>query len=383
MSFGTGMIVPFAIIYLHNVRGFSLSSAGAIDATFAGVSLLGTFIGGSIGDKYSIRLSIYLSLLIGALGYGLFAFANTLPLAFLAMGIAGLGNGLYWPMQSALMSSLAGVEKRDAAFALRQSFLCAAIGLGSIAGGLIAVVSKPHTFVLMFLITSFCLLLSLIVLIWVRIPKKTLSLHKSETGSWKALLNQHTILAIAGLNMLCFAGSYAVFQTALPVFAFNSIGLSNKIIGLIFFVNAAAVPLLQMPFVRLSRNRSRMKTFAVMSALWSILWLGIWFSSSLRGQTIIALFLVVGLIFALGECVIPLLDALVANLAPGNLQARSLGLITAARGLGFMIGQIVLGFVLQYALTYVWFIGIGSLLIVAIGALYLERRIPKRYRLIS
>ena len=38
-AFGTGMVIPFTLIYLHNVRGISLAAAGGALAIAAVVAL--------------------------------------------------------------------------------------------------------------------------------------------------------------------------------------------------------------------------------------------------------------------------------------------------------------------------------------------------------
>ncbi len=39
---GTGMFVPFLLIYLHSVRGFGLQTAGLVSAVYAGVRSTGS-----------------------------------------------------------------------------------------------------------------------------------------------------------------------------------------------------------------------------------------------------------------------------------------------------------------------------------------------------
>src|SRR3954471_9074013 len=50
-AFGNGIVLPFLIIYLHNVRGISLGLAGLIAATNSAAALCSGFLAGSLSDR--------------------------------------------------------------------------------------------------------------------------------------------------------------------------------------------------------------------------------------------------------------------------------------------------------------------------------------------
>ena len=49
--FGNGVIGPFLIIYLHNVRGLSLGVAGLVVATGSLAAFASGFVGGALADR--------------------------------------------------------------------------------------------------------------------------------------------------------------------------------------------------------------------------------------------------------------------------------------------------------------------------------------------
>ena len=53
--FGNGVIGPFLIIYLHNVRGISLGVAGLIVASSSAAALCSGFVGGALADRLGPR----------------------------------------------------------------------------------------------------------------------------------------------------------------------------------------------------------------------------------------------------------------------------------------------------------------------------------------
>ncbi len=53
--FGTGLILPFEIIYLHTVRGFSTATAGLVLATVMGTAAVVTLPSGALLDRFSAK----------------------------------------------------------------------------------------------------------------------------------------------------------------------------------------------------------------------------------------------------------------------------------------------------------------------------------------
>src|ERR671929_1589062 len=54
-SLGTGLILPFEIIYLHAVRGFSSATAGLVLATVMGTAAVVTLPSGVLLDRFSAK----------------------------------------------------------------------------------------------------------------------------------------------------------------------------------------------------------------------------------------------------------------------------------------------------------------------------------------
>jgi MFS family permease len=87
-------------------------------------------------------------------------------------------------------------------------------------------------------------------------------------------------------------------------------------------------------------------------------------------------------IFGLGECFQgPTQGALVADLAPPRLRGRYMALSAISWDIGFIIGPSVGGFVLDHAPLALWPGAAAVCLVAGVGALVLERHIPRELRL--
>ena len=144
-SFGNGLALPFLVIYLHNVRGFSLGTAGLVVAVSSLALLLGGVVAGPLIDRVGAKPTLAAGLVLQAIGYGFLPLVREPWEAFVLIAIEGAGSAGFWPSQSTLISRLTPAPRRHAAFAQQRVTMNLGIGLGGLAAGWIAVVGEPTT----------------------------------------------------------------------------------------------------------------------------------------------------------------------------------------------------------------------------------------------
>src|SRR5438034_11254295 len=74
--FGYGLIVPFEIIYLYQIRGFSTSTAGLVLGAIMATAAIVTLPTGALLDRYSAKAIVVAGSLASAVGYAGFAFVD-------------------------------------------------------------------------------------------------------------------------------------------------------------------------------------------------------------------------------------------------------------------------------------------------------------------
>src|SRR5881398_1433470 len=90
--FGNGVIGPFLIIYLHNVRGISLGIAGLVVASNSAAGLVSGFVGGALSDRLGPRRVLSGSLILMAVAFALFPLIRGPWEAFGLNVLVGLGK---------------------------------------------------------------------------------------------------------------------------------------------------------------------------------------------------------------------------------------------------------------------------------------------------
>lgn len=380
-AFGNGVTFPFLVIYLHNVRGFSLATAGFVLAAGSAIGLVAGPAAGPLIDRIGGRATLAAALVLMAVGYGALPWVRESWHAYALSLVAGAGNGLFWPSQSTLLVGLAPRERRHSAYAVQRMTRNLGIGLGGLAGGLIATTSNPTSFTVLFLADAGTFLAFVAVLGLVQEPRLQLE-EDPAPGRYLEVLRHRVFMQIIGLNVVFVAAGYAVFEL-LPVFAKNEADVSEKAIGAIFFVNTAVIVLAQLPVSKLLEGRRRMPALAAMTVVWAAAWLIILLGGSgLEAAGAAAVFALAALLFGVGECFQgPTQGALVADLAPPRLRGRYMALSATSWQVGFVVGPAVGGLVLAAEPLALWPLAAAACLAAGTLALTVERGLPRDLRL--
>ena len=83
-------MIPFLIIYLHDVRHIGLGTSGFVVAELLGIGLVGSPLAGRLVDRIGARTTLMASLALLAAGYGGFPFVRHPWQAFGLAAIAGV-----------------------------------------------------------------------------------------------------------------------------------------------------------------------------------------------------------------------------------------------------------------------------------------------------
>jgi MFS family permease len=379
-AFGNGLAFPFLFIYLHNVRGFPLPTVGLIAGTSAAVGIASIPLSGIIVDKIGGKRTLIGALVLLAIGFGGYTLVREPWQAFTSSAIVGIGNGAFWPSQSALIIGLTPPARRHASFALQRVMRNFGLGLGGVAGGLIATTENATSYTVLFGLDAVTFLVFVLVLAFVPDPGLSRA-EAEEPGRYREVLRNRVFLAVVGLNVVYVAAGYALLEV-FPVFAKNEAGVTERQIGFIFFANTLAIVLAQLPLTKILEGRRRMPALALMTFVWAVAWLivfagGVW----LHAGSAAFVFGLAAVVFGLGECLHgPTQGALVADLAPPRLRGRYMALSTLSWEIGFVIGPTSAGFILDTAPNALWPIAAFTCVLAGCGALLLERRIPPELR---
>ena len=132
---GTGLVLPFLVVYLHEVRGFPLDHVGVLAAIPAVVSLVVLGPTGHVIDRVGSRRVIIAAVLAAIVSDTWLAFATTEVAAAGALIVMGFAGGVIWPAIQSFVSAIMPSHIRQRYFGMSFTLLNLGIGIGGIIGG--------------------------------------------------------------------------------------------------------------------------------------------------------------------------------------------------------------------------------------------------------
>jgi MFS family permease len=348
-AIGSGLTLPFLLVYLHDARGLSLGAAGLALSTVALAGFVGNPVGGSLVDRVGGRAAVCAGLVLGAGGSAYLAFVSEPWQACTATATLGFGLAVVWPARTALMATVVPVDRRSSAYGLAHAATNAGLGTGALLAALIVDTASTTSFQALYLLdaASFVATVPLVA----RLPGPVSEPRRSATesaGGYRLILRDRVFLRLWMLTALLVGVGYAQQTAAFPAFATGDAGLDPHQLALCFAANTVAVVVAQLPMLRALRGRRRTSalafTFVATGIGWAIVLAG-GGASSVAAATLA--FSTAMVVLAIGETTLsPSAPALANDLAPDALRGRYNGFYTLAWTTGFAGGPALAGVVL-------------------------------------
>ncbi|MCL1870804.1 MAG: MFS transporter [Promicromonosporaceae bacterium] len=387
--FGRGLTLPFTIIYLHEVRGFSLGLAGTLMGLIAIVGFAVTGPAGVLVDRFGARVVVLGGLFSAAAGLALLAFATVPWVAAVALCLFGVQLGVSWPAVNALVATVVKGDLRQQYYGVNFALLNLGIGVGGVFGGLLVDVHRPHTFVVAFLVNAATFVPPMFVLFG---PLRHLhgraerpEAHHDEGaapgGSYLAILRRPEVAWLTVLALLSSFVGYGQMEGGFPAFARQASQVSTRVIGFAFVVNTVVIVCLQFWVMGRTRGRRRTRVLMVMAVTWAVSWLVLGATGLVPGTAAaVAGVLAFHALFGFGETMLQsAMPAITNEMAPDHLRGRYNAVNSAAFQAGTIAGPVVAGFLLEHHLSggFIGVVAVGCAGVVA-SLVALERRITPR-----
>lgn len=380
---GTGLVLPFHVVYLHEVRGFALGDVGLLLGLPPLVGLFVVGPGGSAIDRLGARRILMGALVLQVLSNVLLAFSSAEWMAAGALLLSGVAFGVSWPGFQTLIATVVPTTLRQRYFGVNFTLLNLGIGIGGIVGGALVDVDHLATFQTIYLGDAVSYLPALFLML---VPLRHVAgrpVH--EDGMAPAQVSYREVMrrpAVASLMLLSFVSSYVGYSqlnAGMPAYA-RAVGeVSTQGLGLAFAANTLVIVVLQLVVLQRIEGRRRTRVIAVMSVVWAFSWVLLGATGLVSG-TWGATMLVAACasVFAFGETLLqPTVPALVNELAPDHLRGRYNALSSGSFQLAAVIAPPVAGLLVGHGLgeVYIGSLVIGCLLCGALAVARVERQL--------
>ncbi|WP_018790415.1 MFS transporter [Salinispora arenicola] len=366
-AIGRGFVLPFTLLYLHEVAGLSLSQAGiALSATTFFGLLVGPAWGAAI-DRWGARAVMVAGAMGQAASLAALATGGSLKTVLVAMAVLNACQAATYPSQATLVSTLADGAARAKLFGLTFFLNNFAVGVaGGIAGWVVGN-GSPNAYRLLYGIDSIAFVAAaLVVAVWVP-PVLARRSPASNNAGYAAVLRLPAFRrSMVVAFTLTFLGP-ALLQVSAPLLVEEMSEVPAGRVSWIFIANTVVIvvlqPLLLGRLARLPPHRAVMTAAALgIGATVVVAFVGAVGLDGTRGFAIVA---GVAVMIALAEVVTaPALGPLVNTVAPDHLRGRFNAGLSFAFGLAFVACPMMAGVIVDSRYVTVLVL-VGVLLVVA------------------
>src|SRR5437868_3110488 len=380
-SFGTGLILPFEIIYLHELRGFPTATAGLVLAAVMGTAAVVTLPAGALLDRFRAKPILITGNLVSALGYGGLAFVDRPWQGFVCSVVGGAGFGVAGTANQVLSLTLVRPERRAASIALSRVAGNFGLGAGAtVAGFIVASADHLRTFQALYLFDAATFaVFALVVLVGIPNPRLANAEPASDSGrGFRAVARDRLLLALIAANIVLVMVGGAFFSNILPPFAKAHTPVGPSEIGVVIFINTFFIVVAQVPATRLVARMRRTHALFATGAIFAVGLLAV-LLATLTHSTLAATTVLAGaaVLIAIAECgQFIVLGPLVAEIAPPHLLGRYMSLYQLSFMVGVALGPAVGGVLLGTSPDTIWWGGAFALALTGAGFLRLGNRIP-------
>ncbi|WP_078912457.1 MFS transporter [Streptomyces sp. NRRL S-646] len=327
---GTGMYVPFTLVFFHYVTGLSFTTVGLVLTVTGLVGIAALPLAGAAVDRFGAR-RVQLALYgVRAVGFAVYPFAGSLA-AFAAVALVTAAADRAFPaVQSSLLGEVAQGAGRDRLQAATRALQNGGNGAGALLATLVIAFAGPTAYTYAAWGNALSFALAALLLRPLRpLPAADDTAARRPGAGYRLVLADRPFLVVTGANFLN-ALSYSALSVLFPLFLVEWLHGPAVLTGAAFTINTvlcAAAGVFVGGRVRRAGAR-RTRAAALGGGLFAVAFLGQIALGTLRphsGPVLGGALAAVVLVYTLGELIhSPAAEVLAVSAAPGAARGRYL-----------------------------------------------------------
>jgi MFS family permease len=367
------MVIPFLTIYLTSQQGFSLTDAGLIMSSFGVGSVVGSYIGGWITDRFGFY-SVQQWTLVGS---GLMFWILGQQEGFWPMSIGifflSLVTDAFRPANQAALAFYSNPKNRARAYGLLRLAVNLGFSMGPLLGGmLIAGLGYEWLFTVNGIS---CLLAALAFRLLLPPGRLAENIHQeTENLDGPSAYTNWSFLSFVFFLMVG-AVAFMQFFGSLPVYLKEQLGYTEGQIGGLIAINGLLIVAIEMPLMHVAGQR--FKPLSLITLGYLLVGVGYLF---LQGAAWMVLFSIVFIVLiTFGEMLsMPFSSTYTADVAPVSRRGQYMGLLSISWSVAFIIApSLGLFWAETFGFGALWWL-VGALAIIAGGGIGLVNRYEEK-----
>ncbi|WP_410565284.1 MFS transporter [Amycolatopsis sp. cmx-4-61] len=380
-ALGTGLFLPFAVVYFHAAKGIPLTAVGAALSAAALLALPAGPLAGPLVDRFGPRRIVVAANALRVATFTGYVFAGSLGQLVVLAALTFWGEGLFWPASGALVAQVADDGQRARWYAMERTLRNVGIGLGGLAGSAL-VIAGGYTTIVVLNAASF-LLAAALVAAWRggrtdpprtdppqtdpprTDPPRTVRVVARRRG-YRAVLADRAFRRVL-VTVFVFALCDLALTVLLSAYVLDTLRLLAWQPGVLFALNTVLVVLAQTVVARRVERFGKPRTLQVAAAVWAAAFLLFAVAPLAAPLPVFAVLTVATAVFTAAELLqAPTSSALTVALAPPHLRGRYLGLEELLWGVARVLAPVTFTALLGAGPQLPWLVLAGSCMLAVV-----------------
>jgi MFS family permease len=363
-SIGTGMFLPFAVLYFLHTTALPLTLIGAGLTTAYLVALPTPVVVGPLLDRFGPRRVVAAGNLLSALAFTGYIFVGSLWQLIMVAFVASVGQATFWTATRALVAVVARPQQRDSWFAMQTTIRNAGYGLGGILGAAAVSAGSRWAYLLLAAVNAASYLLAATLVLRWRPPAEPdpraqrhdipPSARMIGRDTYRRLIRDRALVLVTGVNV-AFVLCLSVLTVLLAVYITRVLGLPAWLAGALFTVNTILVVIMQTATTRRVRGYRPERVLQAAAGCYAAAFLLFWMLTITPHPLLVAVLLAAILAFTVAEVLQgPTINALVVDIAPANASGRHMAAFQLSWSLSQAAAPLLLTWLLSRGPQWPW-----------------------------
>ena len=376
-TLGTGLFLPFSLLYFHRVIGLPLSTVGLALSLATIITVPMVPLSGTLVDRFGAKRVVLASQLLQGAGlFGYLIVNGAAVLVGMALLVAA-GQSLFWSAHFTLVAQLVAPDERDRWYGLAAATRNTGLGLGGLLAGVLVGANGVLGYHLLVIANGLSFFLAA-GLLWLGVqvlsPQSSESMYKP---AYRLVLRDRPFLWLATANVV-FALCSTFLTIGVPVYIAEALRAPVWVIGTLIALSTVLIAVLQTVVVRLLEPYRRTHALVFCGWLWGS-WCALLALAFVVPQgLLLPVLFAATCIYALAELIHdPTSNALVAETAPDALRGRYLAIFQLSWSLAAILapGLFTLLFTVHPVLP--WLVVAGLIVVASLTIFWIEPHLPR------
>jgi MFS family permease len=381
-AIGTGLWMPFALLFLVHGQGLPLAEAGVTLTTGTLIGIAAGPPAGTILDRIGPVAVLLASNLIRLVAFACYPLAHSPWQVIVVAAVISIGDRLFWTANGPFAATVTTGRAVDTLLGTQSIGRFLGAGLGSGMTAVLPVLTTPGTYYLLAYANAASFAVAAVLIALLRTENRAARGHQrhpsqpDQAGTWRTVLQDRTYVGLCATHLLfalASVGKYAV----LPILVTDVLHGPHWVAGTAIAFGTAVFVVAQRPTTILAARYSRGTGLTTAAILFTCSFGLLAMTSAVPLVIAIVVIMLTSMVTAVAEAVFaPLGTAAAAAAAPRRAQGRSSALFQLSWSLANTVGPAMLTGLLAIANPVLW-ATLAVMTLSAVPALrHLRHRLP-------